>query len=58
MSVKFGFIPLQVQVLPLTDNRNVHTTEALESHKVVYSSGTFDFLRSQLQVSSPLKADV
>ena len=37
---KFGFISLQDQVLHVTDNRNVHITEALESHKVVHSSGT------------------
>ena len=55
---KFGFIPLQDQVLPVTDNRNVHITEALESQKVVHSSGTFNFLKSQLQVPSLLNADV
>ena len=38
MSVKFGFIPLQDQILPSTDNRNVHITEA-----VVHSSGAFNF---------------
>ena len=58
MSDKFGVIPLQDQVLPLTDNRNVHTAEALEGHKVVHGSGTFNFLKSQQQVPSQLKADL
>ena len=52
MSDKFGFIPLQDRILPSIDNRNANTTDALENYKLVPSSGTFNFLKSQLQVPS------
>ena len=58
MSDKFGFIPLQNQILPSKDHRNPSMTDVLKTHRIISNLGTYNFLESQIQVPSQLNADV
>ena len=54
MSDKFGFIPLQNQIIPNKDDRNPSMADVLKTHKIVSNSGTYNFLDCQIQVPSQL----
>ena len=58
MSDKFGFIPLQNQILPNKDHRNPSMPDVLKTHKIISNSGTYNFLDCQIEVPSQQNADV
>ena len=55
---KFGFIPLQDQILPTSQTTDLYFTDLLEAHKIITTSGTYNFIKSQLQIPSQLKPDI
>ena len=57
-SDKFGFIPLQNQILPNKDHINPSMPDVLKTHKIISNSGTYNFLDCQIEVPSQLNADV
>ena len=57
-SDKFGFIPLGDLMLPSIDLKNVTKEKIFDVHRRVKASSTFNFMKSQIQISSQLKADV
>ena len=58
MSDKFGFIPLQDQIIPSQDHGNPSMTDVLKMHEIISNSDTYNFLDCQIQVPSQLNADV
>ena len=43
MSDKFGFIPLQDQIMPSQDHRNPSMTDVLKMHEIISNSDTYNF---------------
>ena len=58
MSDKFGYIPLQEQIIPSRDHRNTSVNDVLKMHNIISESDTYNFLQCQIQVPSQLNADV
>ena len=58
MSDKFGYIPLQDQIIPDRDHKRGSTTDVLKMHEIISKSETYNFLQCQIQVQSELNADV
>ena len=58
MSDKFGYIPLQDQIIPDKDHKRGSTTDVLKMHDIISKSETYNFLHCQIQVKSELNADV
>ena len=58
MSDKFGYIPLQDQIVPDRDITKAGITDVIKIHKLVSKSETYNFLQCQIQVPSELNADV
>ena len=58
MSDKFGYIPLQEQILPNRDQRNTSVDNVLKMHDIISESNTYNFLQCQIQVPSQIKADI
>ena len=57
-SEKFGFIPLGDLLLPPIDLKNVTKEKIFDVHRRIKASGTFNFMKSQIQISSQLKPDI
>ena len=57
-SEKFGFIPLGDLLLPPIDLKNVTKEKVFDVHRQIKASGTFNFMKSQIQISSQLKPDI
>ena len=55
---KFGFIPLQDQILPQIQKLNAHCTDLLAAHNIIVASGTYNFMNSQLQIPSQLNPNI
>ena len=58
MSDKFGYIPLQDQMIPDKNIKRCTHIDALKIHEIISKSGTYNFLHCQMQVHSELNADV
>ena len=58
MSDKFGYIPLQDQIVPDRDITKAGITDVIKIHELVKKSETYNFLQCQIQVPSELNADV
>ena len=58
MSDKFGYIPLQDQMIPDSNIKRCTHIDALKMHEIISKSGTYNFLHCQMQVHSELNADV
>ena len=58
MSDKFGFIPLQDQIIPRQNHKNPSMSDVLKMHEIIRNSDTCNFLDCQIQVPSQLNADV
>ena len=56
-SEKFGFIPLGDLMLPSINLKNITEEKIFDVHRRIKASGTFNFMKSQIQISSQLKAD-
>ena len=54
---KFGFIPLQDQLLPQEDIPAVKNQSILQDHAEVAKSGTYNFMKAQIPVQSQLNVD-
>ena len=48
VSDKFGYIPLQDQILPSTDQRNTGVENVLKMHDIISKSNTYNFLQCQI----------
>ena len=57
-SEKFGFIPLGDLLLPPINLKNVTKEKVFDVHRRIKASGTFNFMKSQIQISSQLKPDI
>ena len=54
---KFGFIPLQDQILRSKDQRNPSMTDVLKLHKIFSNSDTHNFLECQIHKYSPFTTE-
>ena len=58
VSDKFGYIPLQDQILPSRDQRITGVDNVLKIHEIISKSNNYNFLQCQIQVPSQLNADI
>ena len=55
---KYGFIPLGELHVPEFNEKNTFHSDLTDLHHIVKNSGTFNFVKTQIQVKSQLNADV
>ena len=54
---KYGFIPIQDQILPEVDSPTAKNTNIWEDHAAIASTGTYNFMKAQIPITSQLNVE-